>query len=526
MLVEEQKNVTYKKKHLVKVHSAIIQMANNIDLVPLKTWYYMLHRAYWYLKEHDEFCISVKELASFLEGKETTRFSYTYLDSILAKLQSETHKFNILGKDSKHNWIRCSLLGDCKIEDGMIFFTYGKYLRQHLQDPKLFAKVNILIQQSFSSKYAFILYNLFVDYLIESQKETKKEITIEELRLLFGLEEDEYTNFRNLNRDVIKKAISEVNLKSNITVDYIVKSENGRKAKSIMLTFKAKDSMDINNEQIYKQMDFFETLEEINKSYDSVSKSKRFTEEKQKPKIHAYSEKISRFCVDYTVATSFIEEIKNFSLERGISEDEFEKYVEYIIDLMLEIKKDKLIISGTFRNSLKDGRYISNYINRDMKTLSQEESKWKEAKKEFEKSYNDVIKKRYESYRKTIIYDFFSEVENHQLFISLIEDLQTKANINILKSISKNNDILDMSLLEDNLVKTSLSSYIGSSLYGMEIQSQEEFKTNLEKDNTLRHKIVDEILHTMIHKYQAYNNPTQFKKIVAGNKVKWKVEFS
>jgi len=120
-------------------------------------------------------------------------------------------------------------LGEVNItkQSGVIWYTWGKYLREKLCNPTMYAKINLAIQSRFKSKYSLVLYELCVDYFIKKQgKGETPWINIEDFKKLMGVENDKYCQeYKRLNDFVIKKAVKEVNEKSDIFVAIDVKKE-------------------------------------------------------------------------------------------------------------------------------------------------------------------------------------------------------------------------------------------------------------------------------------------------------------
>ena len=477
------------KKYLVRVHSSITQMAHNIDLVPVKVWYYLLYRVYWYLPEYDEFCIPVKDISAFLSEDTNTNFSYDYLEQVLDQLLTHKISFNTLKKDKKHSWKKATLLGGHSLENGKIYFTYSKYLKQHLINPKLFAKLNVLILGAFSSKYSLILYNIFIDYMIDGLPETKKEIKISDLRNILGIKKDEYVEFKRLNKDVIKKSIDEINNKSTISVSYEIKTEK-RKAFSIMFCFKLSDSIIPEKEQ-KRQMELFKILDSTDKSLlpIPVSEEKKFFIVKEPDEDEniknlkvinneKYSEIINTFLLNYGLSIAIINNNKNDTISRGIEEKDYGNYIEFVLSIISQMT-DNTKIAGTFVNSIKDGRYINNFINRSKKenTVSTKEDENEKYKDSYKKFFFEQINRYYQKYVQTQLKLFFQQVDNHELFIKLINEFKEKT---VIKNAIKLNNGIDLSLLENNEVLFTLSLNFDYTEIIDTISSKESFLNSFE----------------------------------------------
>ena len=95
-----------------------------------------------------------------------------------------------------------------KIVDGMMQWDNSSFLRGKLYDPRIYARINLTIQNRFRSKHSLALYELFVDYKGVSQT---PRIPIEDLRGLMGIKDDEYARFKDLKYYVINKYLRDIN---------------------------------------------------------------------------------------------------------------------------------------------------------------------------------------------------------------------------------------------------------------------------------------------------------------------------
>lgn len=108
------------------------------------------------------------------------------------------------------------MLAGCKVRNGICEYDYSIFLREKLANPCIYARINLTMQNRFSSKYSLALYELFVDY--KGIGETPV-IDIPNFRRLVGLEAEEYKLFKDLNKYIIKKAIREINKHSNLWIE-------------------------------------------------------------------------------------------------------------------------------------------------------------------------------------------------------------------------------------------------------------------------------------------------------------------
>ena len=202
--------------------SPAIQIQSKITHLQRRAWNVLLANAYNELPDRDIHSVSMTELAAKL-GYDSK--DQEYLKETLEALVDCTVKWNILGKNKKEIWGAASLLAEVRIEDGICFYQYSHTLRQKLHNPLMYTRLNLRLQNEFRSQYALILWEVCFDYFDVhwGQGETPF-IPIQTFRELMGVETHEYSEFKDLNKKIIKPAIKEI----NTLTDYFVEVEQKR----------------------------------------------------------------------------------------------------------------------------------------------------------------------------------------------------------------------------------------------------------------------------------------------------------
>ena len=208
--------------------SPAIQIQGNLNHLQRRVWNVLLANAYDELPNKEFHRVSVAELAeklSFESGNQD------YLKKTLEALVDFTVEWNVLGKDRKQIWGVASLLASAEIENGICTYSFAPHLRYKLYNPRIYTKLNLRLQNQFTSRYALILWELCFDYFdtVRNQGETPF-ISLEKFRELMGLEKDEYLAFKALNQWVIKPAIEEINGLTNFFVEVEQKRESRKVA--------------------------------------------------------------------------------------------------------------------------------------------------------------------------------------------------------------------------------------------------------------------------------------------------------
>ena len=208
--------------------SPAIQVQNKMTLVQRRAWNVLLANAYDELPNKEIHSINLTELVVKL-GLDDNQ---TYIQEALKSLVDCTVEWNILGKDKKTEWGAASLLASAEIKDGICTYGFAPHLRLKLHNPRIYAKLNLRLQNQFSSQYALVLWEICFDYF-DRLRDTGETpfIPLATFKELMGLEDDEYSDFRDLNKRVIKPAIKEIN---DLT-SYRVESEQKRVGRKIAL---------------------------------------------------------------------------------------------------------------------------------------------------------------------------------------------------------------------------------------------------------------------------------------------------
>ncbi|MCY3741075.1 MAG: replication initiation protein, partial [Candidatus Poribacteria bacterium] len=202
--------------------SPAIQIQSKITHLQRRAWNVLLANAYNELPNTDIYSVSVAELSRKLGFNS---HNADYLKETLEALVDCTVEWNILGKDNKQEWGVASLLASAKIKDGICTYGFAPHLRLQLHNPRIYTKLNLRLQNQFTSKYALVLWEVCFDYFdADRQQGETPFMSIEIFREFMGLEKNEYKIYKALNRDVIKPAIKEIN---DLT-DYYVEVEQKR----------------------------------------------------------------------------------------------------------------------------------------------------------------------------------------------------------------------------------------------------------------------------------------------------------
>ena len=156
----------------------------------------LLANAYNELPDKDIYRVSMAELAAklgFGDGNQE------YLKETLETLVDCKVEWNLLNKDKKQVWGIASLLASAEIENGICTYGFAPHLRLKLHNPRIYAKLNLRLQNQFTSRYALILWELCFDYFDADRDQGETPfIPLENFKALMGLEETDYPVYKVL----------------------------------------------------------------------------------------------------------------------------------------------------------------------------------------------------------------------------------------------------------------------------------------------------------------------------------------
>ena len=197
--------------------SPAIQIQSKISLLQRRAWNVLLANAYNELPDKDIHSVSMVELAAKLGFDSGNQ---EYLKEVLRSLRSCEVEWNLLNKDNKQVWGVASLLASAEIENGICTYGFAPHLRLKLHNPRIYAKLNLRLQNQFRSQYALVLWEICFDYFDTDRDQGETPfIPLETFKSLMGLAETDYPVFKVLNRDLIKPAIKEINDLTNYLVE-------------------------------------------------------------------------------------------------------------------------------------------------------------------------------------------------------------------------------------------------------------------------------------------------------------------
>jgi len=218
------------KEVSLKKHSAVIQIScKELTIIQRK----LINAIIWIIqktKNESIYEISLSEIKKMCGIQATDNVNLKFLFKGLRDIKLE---FNYLNKDKHQVWSGGSFLSWVEIdkETSHIKFEMPEMLKEKIRFPSMYAPLNMILIAGFKCSYAIILYELLRDYL-NAQKIPL--ISIADYRVLMGIKDHEYKEFRNFRNYVIIPAVEELNEKSDLTCRYeLIKKPFSNKYESI-----------------------------------------------------------------------------------------------------------------------------------------------------------------------------------------------------------------------------------------------------------------------------------------------------
>lgn len=339
----------------LKKHVAAIHISNRLTITQRKASNVLLHHAYDNLLTARVHKIRVKDLAEAI-GFNTHNMEP--LKEALKTLARTILEWNILDESgSKEEWGTTTLLAQAVIRGGYCIYAYSPELCEKLYRPEIYALLNLSIQRKFSSGYALALYENCLRY---RKIGTTGWISIYLLKRLLGICESSiyYNDFRKLNDKIIKPAVRQV----NITSDLLLEVEYQREFRKISaIKFRVFDNPNINN--INKEENYINENDLLNNNIslsnteiamNNINISKNIY--KKIKNIGLNSEQIKLFISNFN--SDYLREDFNLLSDSNIQEYLFSNF-------NLNVNNDSKIFDNLTNSELKilESNYISNLEN-------------------------------------------------------------------------------------------------------------------------------------------------------------------
>ena len=215
-----------KPKELISIRGA-----GPLTLADRRTFNILLDHAWGkdLLSPHHTFTINTTDLKSADQTNQRLKRTLRHLQQTL-----------VISVQANGDEVTSQLLGSTRVKpNGDLTYSFPVELSELLKDSSVFAKLDLEVMKSFSSKYAFALYEEVSRRINLSHKMTE-DLDTQDLRDLLGVEDGKLTTHYNLYSKAIEPALNEVNSITPYQVTIIPKKK-GRKVIGFLMGWSIKD---------------------------------------------------------------------------------------------------------------------------------------------------------------------------------------------------------------------------------------------------------------------------------------------
>ena len=213
-------NIDFNSNQYLNKHTGTVHISNSLSLLERKIFNVLLMNTITNGNVKDKYYYinlpNLKEMIGYNHN------GYEELKESIDKLLTTKIEWNIFGKDKKGKLLWNSattfLSGRSFSEArGVLKYSFSSELKEVILHPNIYAKLNLIIQNTFQSKHSLVLWEFLVESICSGDNINKTDwIGINDYRKLLGVTADEYKEFKELNRALIKKPLEEINEKSDI----------------------------------------------------------------------------------------------------------------------------------------------------------------------------------------------------------------------------------------------------------------------------------------------------------------------
>ena len=313
------------KQNMLIKHSAAVHTASRLSAVERKLSNILLLNAYPNLITNTKFQIKVDYLLSTLGWKKGSNLNQDLKNNFDKLIDIKLH-WNILSKDKKRKWGTSTWLSYYEIRDGVVEYSYSDKIRNLLFRPNIYTVLNLDYQKVLKGRHTIALWELCNEQLDSNKKQESQTnyIVIAKLRELLGAESESYTIYKDFNKYVLKPAIKEINEKTDLRVEQLVK-KMGRKVTA--LAFKIERCLSPQSRQL-------DMLEDTPDMFSLVTKQMELENIIGKGvKLGLKEEQISKFLQEYSMnEVSEVFDILLIKIKKGDKINNISGYIWTLLD--------------------------------------------------------------------------------------------------------------------------------------------------------------------------------------------------
>lgn len=215
--------------------TATIHVGNRLSLIERKVFNAIIWHSQNQRSAKPANYMSVDLLMSLI-GLERSKNTEVIMDA-LERLTTTPIVWNTLKKDRTADWGVCTFLAGAEMNGGRLRYVLNPLLVEKVEHPTLFAKIQLLVQTRFSSKYSLALYEFLIDEMCRNgnPKTHVFQVSLDTLRHVLQFD----GIYKHLNSDVLKPCVKEINKHSDISLVYSG-VKKGRAVAALLLTIERK----------------------------------------------------------------------------------------------------------------------------------------------------------------------------------------------------------------------------------------------------------------------------------------------
>ena len=198
---------------------------SKITLVMRKAYNVLLQRA----QEQGQEVVTYRvPLSEIIRDIHYDSHDYELLKQYLRRLNATQVEWDLLTEEGKKRWGVSTMLSEAEIVDRHLEFSFAPKIKKRLLDPAIYHRIDLRLQTRFRSNYALALFEACGRYINNPSGVTAKLSWTTWRSILCGEDSEHYNEFKYFNRDVLKRAIKEVNAVSDIEIELRITKESGK----------------------------------------------------------------------------------------------------------------------------------------------------------------------------------------------------------------------------------------------------------------------------------------------------------
>ncbi|MGL4758624.1 MAG: replication initiation protein [Patescibacteria group bacterium] len=209
-------------KEVIIKNKALINISSNATLAQRRLFNAILHKIYDQLGDFskESFTLSKLELIELLGGR--SKINYKKFMEDCKSLMRTIITWNILETNNELEEFEIYvLLASVIFNQGNVEIEMPMLLRRKIIESNQYIKLNLQLQNKFTSKYSLILYEIAKEFYRERERVGETPwLKLENIRQLLGIEDSEYGAYKRLKKDVLNKAIKEINKVSDLSLSF------------------------------------------------------------------------------------------------------------------------------------------------------------------------------------------------------------------------------------------------------------------------------------------------------------------